>query len=211
MTDRNDSEERTNETDEGESAESAGGVGGATASGEVATEPAAEGGGEVAGSADELEALRSELSSLNDRHLRLAAEFDNFRKRNARERSELTSRSQAELVGSLLEVVDDLQRVTQQEGAAATVDSIMEGIELVERKFLRALENAGLESMEPVGEPFDPNSMEALMTVPTDDPEEENRVADVFQKGYRFQDILIRPARVRVNQYEEPAEDHDGD
>lgn len=208
MNDHNDTAERTNEKDEGESAESGGGVAaGATGAGDVATEA----GAEVADSADELEALRSELSSLNDRHLRLAAEFDNFRKRNARERSELTSRSQAELVGFLLEVVDDLERVTRQEGVAATVESIMEGIELVERKFLRALENAGLESIEPVGELFDPNSMEALMTVPTGDPDEENTVADVFQKGYRFQDILIRPARVRVKQYEENAEDHGDD
>lgn len=77
----------------------------------------------------------------------------------------------------------------------------------MEKKFRAVLESAGLESMEAEGKPFDPELMEALMTVPTTDPGEDDRVADVFQKGYRFNGTLVRPARVRVLKYDESAGD----
>ena len=155
--------------------------------------------------ADEVQGLRDELSALNDRHLRLAAEFDNYRKRNERDRQSLATRLQTDLVGALLDVLDDLQRVAASE-ADATQDSVIEGVRLVEKKFVGVLEGAGLEPVDAEGAPFDPEVMEALMTVPTDDPEKDHYVADVFQRGYRFRDTLLRPARVRVLQYEEPTD-----
>lgn len=159
--------------------------------------------------AAQLEALESELGTLNDRHLRLAAEFDNYRKRIARERTELWARSQAELVKPLLEVLDDLQRVVQYEPETASAEALGEGARLVEKKFRRVLESAGLEPIDPSGEFFNPATMDALMTVPAEHPEEDDVVADVFQKGYRFGDLLIRPARVRVKQYEASPSDAD--
>lgn len=156
----------------------------------------------VTAAEEQVAALRAELDALNDRHLRLAAEFDNYRKRSERERTELWSRAQAELIGRLLEVLDDLQRVAAVDVEQATAASLLEGVELVEKKFRHALETAGLEPILAEGEFFNPSVMEALMTVPADSAEEDDMVADVFQKGYRFQGHLIRPARVRVKKYE---------
>jgi molecular chaperone GrpE len=79
---------------------------------------------------------------------------------------------------------------------------VIEGVRLVERKLLRALEEAGLEPVEAAGTPFDPEVHEALMTVPAEEPEEDDMVADVFQEGYRFKGVLLRPARVRVKKFE---------
>lgn len=152
--------------------------------------------------AAEFEALRAEMDALNDRHLRLAAEFDNYRKRNERERVELGARAQAELVGKLLEALDDLQRVVEVDAESTSVEALLEGVELVEKKLRRTLESAGLEPIDAEGEFFNPATMEALMTLPAERPEDDELVADVFQKGYRFRDTLIRPARVRVRKYE---------
>jgi molecular chaperone GrpE len=153
----------------------------------------------------EIEELREEVDRLNDRHLRLAAEFDNYRKRNERDRHRLVARLQADLVASLLDVVDDLERVAQS-GTGTTPDAVMDGVRLVEKKFRTVLDAAGLEAIDADGELFDPSVMEAMATVPTDDPAEDDLVADVFQRGYRFGEILVRPARVRVLKYESPAE-----
>lgn len=177
----------------------------AAADGAVATEmadPATEAAEPAADPGAELEALRAEMDALNDRHLRLAAEFDNYRKRNERERLEAWTRAQAELAGQLLDALDDLQRVAALDAAGVTVESLLEGVRLVEKKLRRALEAAGLEAIEAEGALFDPAAMEALMTVPAERPEDDDHVADVFQKGYRFKDVLIRPARVRVRKYE---------
>lgn len=150
----------------------------------------------------EVQELREELEALNDRHLRLAAEFDNYRKRNRRDREMQASRLQADLVGSLLDVLDDLQRVAHG-GDGVEVEAVLEGVRLVEKKFMTALEAAGVAPVEADGARFDPEVMEAVGMVPTDDPAEDGHVADVFQRGYRLREILIRPARVRVYQHDE--------
>lgn len=154
------------------------------------------------GSDARLDALRAELDALNDRHLRLAAEFDNYRKRNERERVELWSRAQADLVTDLLDALDDLQRFVAVDVGKTSVEVLLEGVQLIEKKLRRSLEAAGLEPIAAEGEYFNPETMEALMTVPTDKEEEDGMVADVFQAGYRFKEFLIRPARVRVKKYE---------
>ena len=154
-----------------------------------------------AGGADEADRTRDELAALNDRHLRLAAEFDNYRKRTERERSETWARSQADLATGLLDVLDDLGRVAHVDPASANAPAVIEGVQLVERKLLRALTAAGLEEVDAEGQPFDPASMEALMTVDAESPEQDDTVAAVFQKGYRFKGQLLRPARVQVRKY----------
>lgn len=147
---------------------------------------------------DELLGLREEFADLNDRHLRLAAEFNNYRRRVEAERLDVWSRAQADAVGRFLDVLDDLQRVAGLDLGNATVDAIMEGIDLVERKFVRMLGDLGVEVLDPAGERFDPESMEAMMRVPAESKEDEDRVAQVFQKGYKLKGALIRPARVSV-------------
>jgi molecular chaperone GrpE len=149
----------------------------------------------------ELEQIREELEGLNDRHLRLAAEFNNYRRRVEAERLELWARAQADLVGRFLDVLDDLQRVAALDLDNATVEAIMEGIDLVDRKFMRVLQDAGAEVIDPAGEPFDPETMEAMMRVPTEEEDQDDIVDQVFLKGYALKGQLIRPARVSVRKH----------
>jgi len=142
--------------------------------------------------------LQGEFDRLNDRHLRLVAEFNNFRRRSEQERLSAWSRAQADLVGKFLDVLDDLQRVAELDLGNATVEAIMEGIDLVERKFVRVLGEADIEMLDPAGQAFDPEFMEAMMRVPTDTAEDVDTVAQVFQKGYSLKGVLVRPARVSV-------------
>lgn len=185
------------EDKDGRAAEDAPETGAPAAIDEVDAAP----GGEEVEAGSQLEALQAELSALMDRHLRLAAEFDNYRKRTERERAEQHTRAQSDLIRRLLEPIDDLERVGDFKDTAAAA-SILEGIQLVERKLLQSLHAAGLETIVPVGEAFDPNSMEAIGVVATPDEAQDGIVADVYQKGYRFAGHLVRPARVRVYQHE---------
>lgn len=204
-------EEDTDVDDEGrEAGASAGAEASAEAEAEVGSvaEDAPEDGGtsrrseRKAASGDggdtEVIALREEFEGLNDRHLRLVAEFNNFRRRSEQERMSAWSRAQADLVAKFLDVLDDLQRVAHLDLSNATVETIMEGIDLVERKFVRMLGDAGVEMIDPAGEPFDPELMEAMMRVPAEGDEQVDTVAQVFQKGYSLKGILVRPARVSV-------------
>lgn len=152
---------------------------------------------------DEAGRLRSELSELNDRHLRLAAEFDNFRRRSQSQMGQSGVRAQASLVEKLLDVLDDFDRISGLDREKASVESVLEGMELVERKLHRVLIDAGLEPLDPEGEPFDPNSMEAMLKEPTDQPEEDDTVGQVLQRGFRFRGQLVRPARVSVRKHDE--------
>ncbi|HET6231896.1 MAG TPA: nucleotide exchange factor GrpE [Longimicrobiaceae bacterium] len=145
---------------------------------------------------------QDELGAMRDRHLRLAAEFDNYRKRVERERGESWVRAQAQLAEKLLEPLDDLQRIADFDPATTSATALHEGAEMVEKKFLRALEAAGLEPIDAAGKPFDPTVHEAITTGPTSVREEDDTVGDVFQKGYRFKGVLLRPARVRVRKHE---------
>ena len=144
------------------------------------------------------EHMEAELSTLHDRHLRLAAEFDNYRKRAQSEMTASWARAQADLIRRLLDPLDDIKRVSALDLESATVEAIMEGIDLVERKMDRALAEAGLVEINPDGGPFDPNMMEAMMRVPAKAEVDDDTVHQVFQKGYVLKGHLVRPARVSV-------------
>jgi molecular chaperone GrpE len=143
-----------------------------------------------------------EARALRERHLRLAAEFDNYRKRVERERGESWARAQAQLLERLLEPLDDLQRIAGQDLESATAGTLHEGAAMVEKKFARVLEAIGVEAIDAEGKPFDPTIHEALTTVPTESAEEDNTVAQVYQKGYLLKGILLRPARVVVKKHQ---------
>ena len=151
---------------------------------------------------NDLDLMQKELTAFNDRHLRLMAEFTNYRRRAESELSEAWTRGQADMLRSFVDGLDDLQRVGAWQAEGTTVEALVEGVDLVERKFRQVLEAAGVEMIDPVGEPFDPNIMEAMLGVPTEDPEEDQKVQDVFQKGYSFKGHLVRPARVTVFKHE---------
>jgi molecular chaperone GrpE len=153
---------------------------------------------EAGDNGDPMDQLQSEFDELNDRHLRLAAEFSNFRRRSEGERIDTWTRAQSDLLRQMLDALDDLQRVGGWEADTTTVESLVEGVDLVERKFRQALEAVGVEVIDPVDEAFDPNLMEGMMRVPAESEEQDDVVQQVFQKGYSLNGHLVRPARVSV-------------
>ena len=147
----------------------------------------------------EVEDLRAERDQWRDRHLRLAADFDNYRKRSDERMRVRWDRAQADLVSRLLDPLDDLLRISELDHeTSANAEAVVEGAGLVERKFFRILEDVGIEVVNPEGEPFDPNTMEAMMRAPAESEEDDDMVERVFQKGYVLKDQLLRPARVSV-------------
>lgn len=140
--------------------------------------------------------LEEENEKLKEQLLRLAAEFDNFRKRVARERTETADRAQAAFVLKMLSVLDDLDRLVAEEGGPK--DPHYEATVLINKKLRKELEAAGLEPINPTGQPFDPKVHEAVSTLPPPDPSKDHVVAATFQTGYSFKGNLIRPAMVQV-------------
>lgn len=145
----------------------------------------------------------SETDVWRDRHLRLAAEYDNFRKRTLKERSETWTRAQAELVNRLADALDDLARFAHIDPAEIDAKTLHEGVDLVERKVWKELENVGVTRIDKAGVPFDPNVHEAVTTQPAAKPEQDHTVGQVVQPGYKMRDTLLRPARVIVLTWQE--------
>lgn len=140
----------------------------------------------------------AELQALKDKHLRLAAEFDNYRKRMSRERSELTDRAQANFVARLLDVLDDMDRLVSSMREGTPLPALQEALTAVDRKLWKELEAAGVERIDPTGESFDPSEHEAVSVVAPPSPAKDHTVSATFQTGYRFKGAMIRPARVQV-------------
>jgi len=142
----------------------------------------------------DVEALRAERDQLFERLQRLAAEFDNFRKRNARENAALAERANERLVKELIPILDDLGRAL--EAASQHEEArLEEGVQLVHRSLADVLKKEGLAEIETDGK-FDPHVHEALLSQPSD--AEEGSVIEVVQKGYKLGDKVLRPARVVV-------------
>ena len=142
-----------------------------------------------------------QLDEQRDKYLRLAAEYDNFRKRTVRERTEAASRGQAELIRHIMDALDDLARFAHVDPDAAEARTVVQGVEMVERKLLKALQNAGLTIVSPENSSFNPELHEAVATEPAASPEDDHVVSRVFQPGYVFNGQLLRPARVVVKQW----------
>jgi molecular chaperone GrpE len=152
------------------------------------------------GSEDLSESPR-EVDDQREKYLRLAAEYDNFRKRTARERQEAHLRGQADMLKGMIEGLDDLGRFAHVDPVTTDAKTVVEGVEMVEKKLLKTLAGHGLEIVNPEGHPFDPALHEAVMTEPAAAKEEDHLVARVFQLGYLFNGQLLRPARVVVKQW----------
>src|SRR5690606_38151721 len=129
-----------------------------------------------------------------DKYLRLAAEFDNFRKRTAKERLELFQTAGKDIVTDLLEVVDDIDRATGEAGEPEN-ENLPQGISLIFTKFKNILQSRGLKLMEAKGEEFDPELHEAIAEVPAPTPDMTGKVVDEITKGYYLNDKIIRHAK----------------
>jgi molecular chaperone GrpE len=150
----------------------------------------------------EIAALAKEVANQKDKYLRLLADYENFKKCSVRERQEAELKGMGLLIKGILDTLDDLGRFAHLDPASTDSKTIVDGVELVERKLLKSLAGHGLEIVNPVDAAFDPTFQEALTTVPAASEEEDHLVAQVYQVGYVFNGMLLRPARVVVKQWQ---------
>lgn len=146
------------------------------------------------------EAMRA-VEEQRDKYLRLAAEYENFRKRAQKDRLEAGTRAQGELVAGLVEMLDDIARFAHVDPNVTDAKTVVDGVAMVEKKALKALGEKGLEIVFPLDLPFDPTKHEAVGTEPAASAEQDHLVAKVYQSGYLFRGQLLRPARVVVRQW----------
>lgn len=141
---------------------------------------------------------KEEFDTLNDKYLRLFSEFDNFRKRTLKEKIELNKTASEEIITALLPVLDDFERAIIALENEQDVKESLEGILLIYNKFLKTLQQKGLEEMQALHQTFDTDFHEALTNIPASKPELKGKVVDVIQKGYLLHGKVIRFARVVV-------------
>ena len=142
--------------------------------------------------------LQAELDEQKDKYIRLFAEFDNYKKRTAKERYELMQTAGKEVISSLLEVLDDCDRAEKQLQTATELDQIKTGIQLVFSKLRNNLQQKGLKTMESIGTPFDVEKHEAMTEIPAPTEALKEKVVDEIEKGYYLNDKIIRFAKVVV-------------
>jgi len=142
--------------------------------------------------------IQSELDEQKDKYIRLFAEFDNFKRRNAKERMELIQTAGKEVITSLLDVLDDCDRAEKQLQKSEDLQQIKEGIQLVFGKLRNTLQSKGLKAMESISTDFDVEKHEAITEIPAPSPALVDKVVDEVQKGYYLNDKIIRFAKVVV-------------
>lgn len=147
---------------------------------------------------DEIEQLKLKNDDLQNRLVRIQADYDNFRKRTIKEKEELAKYATAKLVESLLNAVDNFERALQASNESKNYDSLIQGVEMVYRQLGDALVKEGLEPIEAIGQPFNPDFHQAVMQVETDQYE-AGYVVEELQKGYIFKGKVIRPSMVKVS------------
>jgi molecular chaperone GrpE len=146
----------------------------------------------------ELEKLKAELAEANDKYLRKVAEFENYKRRNAKERIELIQTAGREVITDMLDVLDDCDRAQKQIETSDDVAAIREGVLLVFNKFRNILQSRGLKPMETINKEFDTDLHEAISEIPAPGPELKGKVVDEVMKGYYLNDKIIRHAKVVV-------------
>ena len=146
---------------------------------------------------NEITKLKKELDAQKDKYIRLVAEFDNFKRRNAKERMELIQTAGKDVISSMLEVLDDCDRAEKQMDSDAP-EQIKEGVQLVFNKLRAALQSKGLKPMESIDTEFDVHKHEAIAEVAVEDETRKGKVIDEIVKGYYLNDKLIRFAKVIV-------------
>lgn len=149
---------------------------------------------------NELDELKKKYNELNDSYLRLMAEFDNYRKRTLREKSELIKNGGENALTSLLPVVDDFERALQNIRTAEDVKAVAEGVELIYNKFISYLSQQDVKPIETVGKTFDAETSEAVALIPAPEADLKGKVLDCVQTGYILHEKVIRHAKVVVGE-----------
>ena len=155
------------------------------------------GNGETVESTNSLEQVQAELEKSKKEYLYLLAEFDNYRKNAIKERAELTKFGSERFIREFLNVFDNFERALETEVSAENLVSFRSGVEMIAGEIQSLLQRFGVQELKAEGQPFDPNSQEALSSEPRSDLP-VGHVARVFRKGYKMHDKLIRPAQVTV-------------
>lgn len=149
---------------------------------------------EEEGITEKNEELEKQLSDANDKYLRLCAEYDNYRKRTTREKTEAYGDATAKCIGEILPILDSFERAIDAE---CTDEAFKNGMQMIYNQFLDVLKKIGVEEMEAMGKEFDPNIHNAIKQI-DDENFDENTICEVFQKGYKLGDRVIRHAVVAV-------------
>ena len=181
---------------------------GATNTEETAAQPAEEAEATAEAPAEEapqgeenpLEALEEKLKEQEDKNLRLRAEFENFRKRTIKEKAELIINGAEKTVQAMLPVVDDMERALDNAQKSDDVEALREGMDLIYKKLMKALEGLGVKPIDAVGKEFDVDFHEAIAMVPGVEDDKKGKVIDCVQTGYTLNDKVIRYAKVAVGQ-----------
>lgn len=147
---------------------------------------------------EKIEELENKVKEKEDAFLRLYAEFDNFRKRSAKERIEQSKLAGRDVIMDFLPVLDDINRAQATIDSAESLDGVKEGIELIINKLWTTLSNKGLSVMEVIGEEFDSEIHEAITEIPAQNEDMKGKVVDQVEKGYKLNDVIIRYPKVVV-------------
>lgn len=145
-----------------------------------------------------LEQAENNAKAAQDKYLRLHAEFDNYRRRTAREQLELIETANGKLLEQLSEVQDNFERAFAEENKTGNMEAFEKGMQLIHDQFRRVLAEFGLEQIDPIGQEFDPNHHEAFLKQPSEQIP-EGHVIQVFQKGYKIKNKLLKTAKVVVS------------
>jgi len=155
---------------------------------------------EVEASDEELAALHVKIAELKDKYLRLAAEYDNYRKRTLREKADLVQTAGQSLLKDILPVVDDFDRGIEAASNTEDMDAVRTGMELIYNKLKDFLTNNGVKEIDAMNEPFDTDWHEAVTNIPVSDEEKKGMIVDVIQKGYMLHNKVIRYPKVVVGE-----------
>lgn len=142
--------------------------------------------------------LEAAIEAANDKYIRLYAEFDNYKRRTAKERVTLIQSAGKDVISSLLPILDDFDRALKAMEQTTNIDSIREGILLVSQKMKKTLAQQGLKEMESIGKPFDAELQEAITSIPAPSDDMKGNVVDEIEKGYFLNDLVLRHAKVVV-------------
>jgi len=149
---------------------------------------------------DELGKAKQDAAEWKDKYLRLYAEFDNFRKRSMKEKSEILTTASGDMMKEMLAIVDDFDRAVQANATVDNIDVVKEGFVLIHSKLYRKLESKGLKPMEATGKPFDTDFHEAITQIPAPTPDMIGKVVDEVEKGYLLHEKVLRYAKVVIGQ-----------
>lgn len=144
--------------------------------------------------------LKAEIAELNDKYLRLYSEFDNMKRRNAKERIELMDTAGKDILLSFIPVVDDFERAQKAFENSTDIEAVKEGVTLIHTKFLNILSQKGVKAIESKGQPFDVDYHEAITKIPAPIDDLKGKVVDEVEKGYTLKDKVIRFAKVVIGE-----------